>query len=143
MGKYTLTIIKPDAFGKGYIDPILQRISFEGFRTIGMKMTHLTSDIAGQFYDIHKDKPFYNDLIKFMTSGPICVCALQKDNAVNDFRTLIGETDPNECAAGTIRSMYGESVSSNAIHGSDSDENALKEISFFFPELIDKTKRIQ
>lgn len=143
MGNFTLTIIKPDAFGKGYLDPILQRINYEGFRTIGMKVTYMTNQSAEQFYSVHKEKPFYKDLIKFMTSGPICVCALQKDNAVSNFRSLIGETDPKECAAGTIRSMYGESVSSNAIHGSDSDENAIKEISFFFPELIDKTKRIQ
>jgi nucleoside-diphosphate kinase len=143
MSQYTLTIIKPDAFGKGYIDPILNRIGYEGFKTIGMKVTHLNPELASQFYDIHKDKPFFKDLISFMTSGPICVCALQKANAVENFRTLIGDTDPKECAVGTIRSMYGESVSSNAIHGSDSDENAIKEISFFFPELIDKTKQIQ
>jgi len=143
MSRYTLTIIKPDAFSKGYNDPILHRISYEGFSTIGMKVTHLSDDQAKGFYDIHKDKPFFKDLIEFMTSGPIIVCALTKSNAVDDFRNLIGDTDPTECKPGTIRSLYGESISSNAIHGSDSDENALKEISFFFPELIDKTKRIQ
>lgn len=143
MGIYTLTIIKPDAFSKGYIDPILQRINYEGFRTIGMKMLHLTTDSAEQFYAIHKGKPFYNNLIKFMTSGPICVCALQREEAVKNFRSLIGETDPKEAAIGTIRSMYGESIASNAVHGSDSNENAIKEISFFFPELIDRIQRIQ
>jgi nucleoside-diphosphate kinase len=143
MSQYTFTIIKPDAFGKGFVDPILQRIAFEGFKTIGMKFVHMNVDQATEFYSVHKDKPFYNDLISFMTSGPCCCCALQKANAVDDYRKLIGETDPKECAVGTIRGMYGESVSSNAVHGADSNENAIKEISFFFPELTDKITRIQ
>lgn len=140
---YTLTIIKPDSFRKGHIDPILQRISYEGYKTIGMKFCQLDNQKASEFYAVHQDKPFYQDLIQFMTSGPIAVCALEKGNAVEDFRRLIGDTDPTKCNPGTIRSMYGESISSNAIHGSDCDENALKEIHFFFPELIDRTKRIQ
>lgn len=143
MDKYTLTIIKPDAFGKGYNDPILQRISFEGFQVIGIKVCMLSDEQASTFYAIHKEKPFYKDLIEFMTSGPIITCALSKDDAVESFRTLIGDTDPKNSKPGTIRSMYGESISKNAIHGSDSNENAAKEISFFFPELIDKIKRIQ
>lgn len=141
MSQFTFTIVKPDAYPSA--DQISQRITFEGFKVIGMRATMLTPEQAEEFYSIHKGKDFYVDLIKFMTSGPIFVYALQKSNAVEDFRTLIGETDPKEANPGTIRSMYGKSIASNAIHGADSDENALKEISFFFPELIDKTKRIQ
>jgi nucleoside-diphosphate kinase len=100
----------------------------------------LDSQKAKEFYSIHEGKPFFENLIKFMTSGPITVCALQKEKAVEDFRSLIGNTDPIEANAGTIRSMYGKSISSNAIHGSDSDENAKKEILFFFPEMEDKIK---
>lgn len=143
MSHHTLTIIKPDSFKKGYNDPIMQRIAFEGFKTIGIKVCHLSEEQASKFYEVHKDKPFYKDLIEFMTSGPIIACALEKENAVDDFRSLIGETDPKESAPGTIRSMYGESVASNAIHGSDSPENAIKEITFFFPELINKAVQIQ
>jgi nucleoside-diphosphate kinase len=141
IGTYTLTMIKPDVFASA--DQLIQRISFEGFKTIGMKVTMLTPDKAAEFYAVHKSKDFYDDLIKFMTSGPIVAIALQKTNAIEDFRTLIGDTDPKAANPGTIRSMYGSSIASNAIHGSDSDENALTEVSFFFPELIDKTKRIQ
>jgi nucleoside-diphosphate kinase len=143
MSQYTLTIIKPDSFRKGYNDPIMQRIAFEGFKTIGIKVCHLSEEQASKFYEVHKEKPFYNNLIEFMTSGPIIACALEKENAVEEFRTLIGETDPKESQPGTIRSMYGESVSSNAIHGSDSDENAIIEITFFFPELINRATQIQ
>jgi len=138
MGNYTLTIIKPDAYHVS--DQIIKRIAFEGFRVISMKAIMLTSKQASDFYSVHREKDFYNDLIKFMTSGPIMVYALEKENAVDSFRNLIGETDPNEAKPGTIRSMYGTAVSSNAIHGSDSDENAKKEILFFFPEIEQKIK---
>jgi len=140
-GKYTFTIIKPDAYPA--FDQILQRINFEGFRTLGMKATMLTPTQAEEFYSVHKEKDFFSDLIKFMTSGPIVAMCLENDNAVENFRNLIGDTDPIKAQPGTIRSLYGKAVSSNAIHGSDSDENALKETSFFFPELIDRIKRIQ
>jgi len=138
MGNYTLTIIKPDAYHVS--DQIIKRITFEGFRVISMKAIMLNRDQASKFYSIHKGKDFYEDLIKFMTSGPIIVYALEKTNAVEDFRNLIGSTDPKEAKPGTIRSMYGEAVSSNAIHGSDSDDNAKKEILFFFPEIEQKIK---
>ena len=138
MGNYTLTIIKPDAYHVS--DQITKRITFEGFRVISMKAIMLTSKQASDFYSVHKEKDFYNDLIKFMTSGPIVVYTLEKNNAVDSFRNLIGSTDPKEANPGTIRSMYGTAVSSNAIHGSDSDENAKKEILFFFPEIEEKIK---
>ena len=141
MSQYTFTIIKPDAYQSA--SQISNRITFEGFKVLGMRATMLTPEQAEEFYAIHKGKDFYSDLIRFMTSGPIVVYALQKDNAVEDFRNLIGDTDPKEAQPGTIRSMYGTSIASNAIHGADSNENAAKEISFFFPELIDKIKRIQ
>ena len=105
-----------------------------------MKAIMLTKNQASEFYSVHKDKDFYNDLIKFMTSGPIVIYALEKENSVDDFRKLIGSTDPSEANPGTIRSMYGKAVSSNAIHGSDSDDNAQKEILFFFPEMEQKIK---
>lgn len=138
MGNYTLTIIKPDAYPVA--DQITKRITFEGFRVIAMKAIMLTQKQASEFYSIHKGKDFYNDLIKFMTSGPIVIYSLEKTNAVEDFRKLIGSTDPTEANPGTIRSMYGKAVSSNAIHGSDSDDNAKKEILFFFPEIEQKIK---
>jgi nucleoside-diphosphate kinase len=138
MGNYTLTIIKPDAYHVA--DQITKRITFEGFRVIAMKAIMLTSNQASKFYAIHKGKDFYNDLLKFMTSGPIVIYALEKQNAVEDFRNLIGSTDPTEANPGTIRSMYGKAISANAIHGSDSDENAQKEILFFFPEIEHKIK---
>jgi len=138
MGNYTLTIIKPDAYHVS--DQITKRIAFEGFRVISMKAIMLTSKQASEFYSVHKGKDFYEDLIKFMTSGPIIVYGLEKENAVDSFRNLIGSTDPKEANPGTIRSMYGKAVSSNAIHGSDSDENAKKEILFFFPEIEQKIK---
>lgn len=136
MGNYTLTIIKPDAYH--VIDQITKRITFEGFRVISMKAIMLTNKQASDFYSIHKEKDFYKDLIKFMTSGPIVIYALEKSNSIEDFRNLIGDTDPNNANPGTIRSMYGKSISSNAIHGSDSDDNAKKEILFFFPEMKQK-----
>jgi nucleoside-diphosphate kinase len=141
MSQFTFTIVKPDAYQSA--SQISNRITFEGFKVLGMRATMLTPEQAEEFYAIHKGKDFYTDLIKFMTSGPIIVYALKKENAVEDFRNLIGDTDPKEANPGTIRSMYGTSIASNAIHGADSDENAIKEISFFFPELIDKIIRIQ
>jgi nucleoside-diphosphate kinase len=134
-------MIKPDAYHVA--DQIIKRITFEGFRVISMKAIMLTPNQASEFYSVHKGKDFYESLIKYMTSGPIIIYALEKENAVEDFRNLIGSTDPKEASPGTIRSMYGTEVSSNAIHGSDSDDNAKKEILFFFPELINKIIRIQ
>ncbi|RXP47097.1 nucleoside-diphosphate kinase [Lutibacter sp. HS1-25] len=128
----TFTMLKPDAVEKNYIGPILEKITAAGFKIIAMKMTRLTEAGAKQFYEIHKDRPFYNDLVKFMTRGPIVAAILEKENAVADFRVLIGATNPNDAAEGTIRKLYAESVSFNAIHGSDSDENAAIESAFHF-----------
>lgn len=133
-GKITFTIIKPDAVRKGYTESIFDKIQMEGFRIIARKDTLLTREQAEDFYGIHKGQPFFENLVNFMTSGPIIVAALEKSNAVELFRTLIGKTNPQEAAEGTIRRLYGETVSINAIHGSDSDENAQKEVRFFFSE---------
>ncbi len=135
MGKNkTFTMIKPDAVEKGYIGGILKKINESGFKIIAMKLTKLTKERASEFYKIHEEKPFFNDLIEYMTSGPIVSAVLQKENAVEDFRKLIGSTNPNEAAEGTIRKLYAESISANAIHGSDSNENALIESRFHFDE---------
>jgi nucleoside-diphosphate kinase len=134
----TFTIIKPDSVKKGNYSEIHRMIVNSGFRVIGIRTKSLTDEEAKKFYSIHKGKPFYKDLIEFMTSGEIYVLALQKDNAVEDFRTLIGDTDPSKSSVGTIRQKFGESIGKNAIHGADSDENAKKEILFFFPELTNK-----
>ena len=131
---YTFTTIKPNSFDK--TEQILQRILFEGFQVLGIRSVFLDKTKAEKFYSIHKDKDFFDDLIKFMTSGPITICVLKKENGVVDFRNLIGDTDPKEAKPGTIRGMYGINIAKNAIHGSDSDENAKKEILFFFPEMI-------
>lgn len=138
MNNLTLTIIKPDAFGKAYEQLIMARISLAGFKTVGLIHTMLTKERAEEFYDIHKDKPFFNDLIKFMTSGPILISVLEKTDAVEDFRELIGDSDPSIAKPGTIRHLYGTGMPDNAIHGSDSNENAKTEILFFFPEMINK-----
>jgi nucleoside-diphosphate kinase len=138
MNNLTLSIIKPDAFEKAQDQLIATRITLAGFRVIGMHYTMLTKEKAEEFYSIHKDKPFFDDLIEFMTSGSILVYALEKDNAVKDFRKLIGDSDPKEADPGTIRHIYGTGMPNNAIHGSDSNENAKTEILFFFPELITK-----
>ena len=132
-GKITFTIIKPQAVRKGFIGPILNKISEGGFRISAMKMLHLTTDEARKFYEVHRERPFYNELVEFMVSGPIVVAILEKDNAVEDYRKLIGATDPAKAEKGTIRSLYAESVQANAVHGSDSDENASIEAAFFFP----------
>ena len=134
-GKQTFTMIKPDAVEKNYIGAILKQINEAGFRIKAMKYTKLSAEGAGKFYEVHKERPFYGELVEYMTSGPIVAAILEKDNAVADFRTLIGATNPEEAAEGTIRKLYAESISANAIHGSDSDENAIIEGNFFFSAL--------
>ena len=128
----TFTMIKPEAVENGHIGAILERINAAGFTIVAMKKTALTSEKAGEFYAIHKERPFYGELVNYMSSGPIIAAILEKDNAVADFRTLIGATDPSEAAKGTIRSEFAESKAKNAVHGSDSDENAAIEGDFFF-----------
>ena len=128
----TFTMLKPDAVEKGHIGAILDKISASGFRIVAMKLTQMTKTDAETFYAIHKERPFFNDLVEYMTRGPIVAAILEKDNAVEDFRTLIGATNPAEAAEGTIRKMYAVSISENAVHGSDSDENAAIEGAFHF-----------
>jgi nucleoside-diphosphate kinase len=125
-------MIKPDAVKAGNIGNILQMINAAGFRIVAMKYTHLTMDTAGKFYEVHKERPFYGELCEFMSSGPIVAAILEKDNAVADFRTLIGATNPANAEEGTIRKKYATSIGENAVHGSDSDENATIEGNFFF-----------
>lgn len=131
-GKRTFTMIKPDAVKNGHIGAILNHINAAGFRIVAMEMTQLSRKQAGDFYAVHKERPFFGELVEYMTSGPIVAAILEKDNAVDDFRTLIGATDPAKAAEGTIRKMYAESIAANAVHGSDSDENAMIEGDFFF-----------
>ena len=128
----TFTMLKPDSIEQGNMLPILNMIETAGFKIIALKYKRMTRDEAEKFYSIHSDKPFFNDLVSFMTRGPIVAAALEKDNAVDAFRTLIGSTDPNEAEEGTIRKKYAKSKGENAVHGSDSDENAEIEISFHF-----------
>lgn len=128
----TFTMIKPDAVAAGHIGAILAKINEAGFRIVAMKYTHLTQASAGKFYEVHSERPFYGELVDFMSSGPIVAAILEKDNAVADFRTLIGATNPAEAAEGTIRKMFAKSIGENAVHGSDSDENAAIEGNFFF-----------
>lgn len=135
MGNRTFTMIKPDATEKGYTGAILQQIQEAGFRIVALKMLHLSSQKAGEFYAVHKERPFYPELVSFMSRGPITAAVLEKDNAVEDFRKLIGATNPANAEEGTIRKKYAASVGENAIHGSDSDENALIESDFFFSKL--------
>ena len=132
MNNRTFTMIKPDAVEKGFITSILDKISVSGFKIIGLKLIKFTKIQAEQFYSIHSRKPFFNDLVSFITRGPVVVAALEKDNAVNDFRKLIGSTDPSEAEEGTIRKLYATSKAENGIHGSDSDENAKIEAEFHF-----------
>lgn len=134
-GSITFTMIKPDAVANNHIGAILQKINEAGFTIRAMKYTHLTPESAGKFYAIHKERGFFNDLVSFMSSGPIVAAILEKDNAVADFRDLIGATDPTKAAPGTIRAMFAKSIDANAMHGSDSDENAIIEGNFFFNEL--------
>lgn len=130
----TFSMIKPMAVKKGYIGPILSKITEGGFQIVGMKYTQLSKEQAEDFYGIHKGRPFFESLVTFMSSGPIVALALKKENAVSDFRTLIGATNPAEATEGTIRNMFAETIDANAVHGSDSDENAQIETSFFFSQ---------
>lgn len=128
----TFTMIKPDAVENGHIGAILEKITSAGFKIIAMKYTQLSKRDAQQFYAIHSERPFFGELIQFMTRGPIVSAILEKDNAVDDFRALIGATNPAEAAEGTIRKLFAKDIGENAIHGSDSDENAAIEGSFHF-----------
>lgn len=128
-------MIKPDAVKNGHIGNILQMINQEGFRIVAMKYTHISRQQAEAFYEVHRERPFYGELTNFMSSGPIVAAILEKDNAVADFRKLIGATNPAEAAEGTIRKLYATSLGENAVHGSDSDENAAIEGNFFFSGL--------
>lgn len=129
----TFTMIKPDAVLDGFTGPIIQQIEEAGYRIVAIKKVHLTPEEAGKFYEVHKERPFYGELCEYMSSNPIIPMILEKENAVADFRELIGATDPAKAADGTIRKRFARSLSSNAIHGSDSDENAAIEGAFFFP----------
>ena len=135
MTNRTFTMIKPDATEKGYTGVILQMINEAGFRIAAMKMTHLSKEKAGSFYEVHKERPFYDELVEFMSSGPITAAILEKENGVEDFRKLIGATNPANAEEGTIRKLYATSMGENAVHGSDSDENAEIEGDFFFSKL--------
>ncbi|MBS1947493.1 MAG: nucleoside-diphosphate kinase [Bacteroidetes bacterium] len=135
MSGITFTMIKPDAVGKGHTGAIIDMIIKAGFRIVAMKLTKLPAEKAGEFYAVHKARPFYGELVEFMSSGPIVAAVLEKENAVADFRKLIGATDPAKADPGTIRKLYAASVGENAIHGSDSDENAEIESNFFFSKL--------
>jgi nucleoside-diphosphate kinase len=135
MSNKTFTMIKPDGVANNYIGPILAKINEAGFRIVAMKYTRLTPERAGEFYAVHKERPFYNDLVKYMSSGPIVAAILEKSNAVEDFRKIIGATDPAKAEKGTIRNLFAKSIEANAVHGSDSDENALIEGAFFFSGL--------
>lgn len=128
----TFTMIKPDAVEAGHIGAILEKINGAGFRIVAMEMTQLSKKDAEKFYEVHSERPFYGELVDYMSSGPIVAAILEKDNAVADFRTLIGATNPAEAAEGTIRKLYATSIAANAIHGSDSDENAEIEGAFYF-----------
>ena len=135
MSNRTFTMIKPDAMKNGHAGAILDKIIKAGFRVVAMKMTKLSTEKAGEFYAIHKERPFYGELVSFMSSGPIIAAILEKNDAVSSFRKLIGATDPAKADEGTIRKLYALSVGENAVHGSDSDENAAIEGDFFFSGL--------
>ena len=135
MSNRTFTMIKPDAMRNGHAGAILDKITKAGFRVVALKMTKLTTEKAGEFYAIHKERPFYGELVSFMSSGPIISAILEKDDAVSSFRKLIGATDPAKADEGTIRKLFAASVGENAVHGSDSDENASIEGDFFFSSL--------
>jgi nucleoside-diphosphate kinase len=132
MSNRTFTMIKPDAFSKGHSGAIIDKILKSGFRLVALKLTLLSREKAGEFYAIHSQRSFYGELVDFMSSGPVIAAILEKDNAVADFRKLIGATDPAKADEGTIRKLYAASVGENAVHGSDSDENAKIEGDFFF-----------
>ncbi len=128
----TFTMLKPDSVEKGYIGAILEKITDAGFQIVAMKLTHMTQSDAEAFYAVHSQRPFFGELVKYMTRGPIVAAVLEKENAVQDFRTLIGTTNPADAAEGTIRKLYATSMGENAVHGSDSDENAEIESRFHF-----------
>ncbi len=133
-GNRTFTMIKPDAVKAGHIGAILHKMNEAGFKIVAMKYTKLSAEMAGKFYAVHKERPFYGELVEFMSSGPIVAAILEKDNAVDDFRKLIGATDPAKAEPGTIRALFAKSMGENAVHGSDSDENAFIEGSFHFSQ---------
>lgn len=135
MTNRTFTMIKPDAMKSGHGGAIIDRIIKEGYRIVALKLTQLSKEKAGQFYEVHKERPFYGELVAFMSSGPVIAAILEKDNAVTSFRTLIGATDPAKAEANTIRKLFAASLGENAVHGSDSDENAKIEGDFFFSGL--------
>ena len=128
----TFTMLKPDSVEKGNIGAIVDKINAAGFRIVAMKLTHMTTQDAQEFYAVHSERPFYGELVEYMTRGPVVAAILEKDNAVADFRTLIGATNPADAAEGTIRKLYATSMGENAVHGSDSDENAQIEAAFHF-----------
>ena len=128
----TFTMLKPDAVEKRHIGAILEKISASGFKIVAMKLTQMTKRDAETFYAIHNERPFFGELVEYMTRGPIVAAVLEKENAVEDFRTLIGATNPADAAEGTIRKLFANSISENAIHGSDSDDNAAIESAFHF-----------
>jgi nucleoside-diphosphate kinase len=134
MSNRTFTIIKPDSVRKGNFGKIISRIEAEGFRVLGVKKVALAQRQAEAFYAVHRERPFFGSLVEYMTSGPVYVAALERDNAVSHLRQIMGATDPTKADAGTLRKDFGESIEQNAIHGSDSDENAKIEIAFFFAE---------
>ena len=134
-GRYTFSMIKPDAVKSNYIGQIISQITKAGFKIRAMKYTSLSTDQARSFYAVHKERPFYSELVEFMTSGPIVALVLENENAVENFRKLIGSTDPSKAEKGTIREKYAESIQNNAVHGSDSDENATMEGNFFFSQM--------
>lgn len=135
MSNITFTMIKPDAFADGHTGKILDMVITAGFKIKAMKTLHISKEQAGAFYAVHSQRPFYNDLCSYMSSGPIVAAILEKENAVADFRKLIGATNPADAADGTIRSRFAKSIEANAVHGSDSDENALLEVGFYFSQL--------
>jgi nucleoside-diphosphate kinase len=128
-------MVKPDAVTKNFTGPILKMINEAGFRIVAMKLTRMSVGQAGRFYEVHRERPFYQGLVEFMSSGPIVAAILEKENAVTDFRELIGATNPANASPGTVRALFAEDVQRNAVHGSDSDENAIIESDFFFSRL--------
>lgn len=134
-GNKTFTMLKPDATAANNTGAIIKMMEEAGFKIVAMKRTRMTAEVAGQFYAVHSERPFYADLCAYMSSGPIVAMILEKDNAVADFRTLIGATDPAKAEKGTIRNLFAKSIEANAVHGSDSDENAQIEGNFFFSAL--------
>jgi nucleoside-diphosphate kinase len=134
-GNTTFTMIKPDAVAAGHIGDILSLINASGYRICAMKLTRLSREQAANFYAVHRERPFYGGLIDFMTSGPVVAAVLEKENAVEEYRKLIGNTDPSKAEEGTVRKLFAQSIQKNAVHGSDSDENAVREANFFFPAI--------